>query len=269
MRSTRTAASALRWLLAMAFTASCSAASPPPPSAEEARDEPREETPPEPAEDPPTAAEVPPEPADPEPAPRRRYAVAVIGDSLTEERSGAFRYVTFLRQRCPESRFENFGRGGDMVNMMRRRFVSDFLPRADEFTHLVVFGGVNDLYSDLTAGRNPANISADLTFMYEGAREHGLGVIALTVAPWGGFTRYYNERRGATTLELNDWIRAARGRGAVDHVVDAYAVLSCGDDPTRLCPEYMYPVRDGLHFGRRGHEVLGEALHREVFSDCL
>ncbi|MCZ7687032.1 MAG: SDR family NAD(P)-dependent oxidoreductase [Sandaracinaceae bacterium] len=202
------------------------------------------------------------------PPPRRRYVVAAIGDSLTDSRSPrGGRYLAYLRERCPESRFENFGRGGDMVNQMRRRFVSDVLPRARQLTHILVFGGVNDL-SDVSAGRTVEDIEGDLSFMYEAARERGLGVIALTVAPWGGFTRRYSERRGAATRELNDWIRAAPARGAVDHVVDAYAVLSCGD-PERLCPEYAHPVPDGLHFGPRGHEVLGEALHREVFADCL
>lgn len=197
----------------------------------------------------------------------RRYVVAAVGDSLTDARSRGGRYLALLRERCPQSVFENFGRGGDMVNMMRRRFESDFTPRVSEFTHLLIFGGVNDLYSDLSAGRTPARVEADLTFMYDAAHAHGLRVVALTVAPWGGF-RHYNERRGAATRELNDWIRAARARGAVDHVVDAYALLSCGD-PEVLCPEYMRPSRDGLHFGTRGHEVLGEALHRDVFADCL
>ncbi len=118
-----------------------------------------------------------------------------------------------------------------------------------------------------TASAPAAPAPADLERMYSAARERGLGVVALTVAPWGGFARRYRPHRGETTRELNDWIRAARERGSVDHVVDAYALLSCGH-PERLCDAYMRPFRDGLHFGARGHEVLGEALHRDVFSDC-
>jgi lysophospholipase L1-like esterase len=253
------------WALALA---ACSSASSPP--------APREGIEPErpiaqaPRDVPPAVAPTEPEPPSDEPPPptRRHYAVAAIGDSLTDARSGGGRYLDYLRQRCPESRFENFGVGGNMVNQMRRRFVSDVLPRADELTHVLVFGGVNDLYSDLTAGRTNDRIEADLAFMYGAARERGLRVIALTVAPWGGFTRHYNERRAGTTRALNDWIRGEHARGAIDHVVDAYALLSCGD-PERLCPEHMRPFRDGLHFGARGHEVLGEALYRDVFSDCL
>ena len=46
-----------------------------------------------------------------------------------------------------------------MVNQMRRRFDDDvFGPGKPAYTHVIVFGGVNDLYSDLTAGRTPALI---------------------------------------------------------------------------------------------------------------
>lgn len=274
--ATRSNRAPLAWIalslaLGAALLACCSGASLSPRTSREAGGaEPREATEDEPPSEP-TEPDAGSEPAAPDagPPPRRRYVVAAIGDSLTDSRSPrGGRYLAYLRERCPESRFENFGRGGDMVNQMRRRFVSDVLPRARQLTHILVFGGVNDLYSDVSAGRTVEDIEGDLSFMYEAARERGLGVIALTVAPWGGFTRRYSERRGAATRELNDWIRAAPARGAVDHVVDAYAVLSCGD-PERLCPEYAHPVPDGLHFGPRGHEVLGEALHREVFADCL
>ena len=205
-------------------------------------------------------------PADPPEPARRRYAVAAVGDSLTAARSHGGGYLAYLRERCPESRFEDFGRGGDMVNMMRRRFERDVLPITTELTHVLVFGGVNDLYSDLTAGRTPTNISEDLSAMYAAARERGLGVVALTVAPWGG-SRRYNDSRGAATRELNEWIRGTASGRATDHVIDAYTLLSCGD-PERLCPAYQRPWRDGLHFGPGGHEVLGEALYREVFADC-
>jgi lysophospholipase L1-like esterase len=217
-----------------------------------------------------TAPLAPAEPATaPSPPEHRRYVVAAIGDSLTDARSGGGKYLTLLRQRCPQSRFDNHGKGGDMVNQMRRRFFREVLPSFGQrgTTHLIVFGGVNDLYSDLTAGRTPEKVSKDLDAMFSAARERGVQIIAITVAPWGGFTRFYNQRRGQATLELNAWIQAARARGQIDHVVDAYALLSCGD-LERLCPEYASPYKDGLHFGPAGHEKLGEALYAAVFNDC-
>lgn len=201
-------------------------------------------------------------------SPARRYAVAAIGDSLTDARSHGGRFLTYLQERCAASRFDNYGRGGEMVNQMRRRFARDILgPGKPAYTHVIVYGGVNDLYSDLTAKRTPAKVAADLTLMYEMARERNIKVIAINVAPWGGFKRYYNAHRGATTLEVNRWIEQQRVQGKVDFVVDAYSLLSCGD-PEVLCPALAEPFRDGIHFGPKGHEKIGKLLHESVFRDC-
>jgi lysophospholipase L1-like esterase len=207
----------------------------------------------------------------PKPEPKRPVTVAVIGDSLTDEKNGSGLYVPYLRKKCPESTFDNFGRGGDMVNQMHRRFLRDVYPAggapAKRYTHLIVFGGVNDLYSDLTAGRTPAKVETDLSAMFEIAKKHGAKVVAITVAPWGGFKKYFNDSRSRATHELNDWIRAQPDAGTVDWVVDAYALLSCGD-PEKLCPDYQHRINDGLHFGPKGHERLGQALYEQVFSNC-
>lgn len=206
-----------------------------------------------------------PQPSSVSPPPRRACRVAALGDSLTDYRSGGGGYLRLLAARCPKSEFINYGKGGDMVNQMRRRFEAEIAQEPPErFTHLIVFGGVNDLYSDETAGRTNAKIQRDLLAIYERARARGWRVVALTVAPWGGFTRYFTPKRSTSTLELNAWIASA----PVDAVVDAHALLACGD-PERLCPEYAAPFKDGLHFGKKGHDVLGEALYEAEFASCL
>lgn len=193
--------------------------------------------------------------------------VALIGDSLTDTRSaGGGLYVRYLEKRCPESQFVNFAKGGAMVNQMRKKLETGVLVGAG-FTHLVVFGGVNDLYSDETAGRTPAKASADLAAMYATGRSQGLRVIGLTVAPWGGFTRYYNPRRAAATHELNRWLLTQPAAGTLDVAIDAFSLLSCGD-PERLCPRYDRLHSDGLHFGKAGHEVLAAALYDAEFKHC-
>jgi len=208
----------------------------------------------------------------PPPGPARRaYAVGAIGDSLTDARSGGGKYLSYLRERCPQSRFDNWGKGGQMVNQMRRRFARDILhgggdPSHPRYSHVVVFGGVNDIGSDETARRTPEKIERDLTAMYEQARTAHMKVIAVTIAPWGGFKRMFNERRRNETLEVNRWIRGQRGQ-SVDYVIDAYGLLSC-NDPDSLCDEYLPPFRDGLHFNRKAHDKLGEAMFKQVFSDC-
>lgn len=195
------------------------------------------------------------------------YIVAFMGDSITDYRSGGGRFISVLERHCPHSQFDNYGKGGEMTNQMRRRFKRDvFGPKKPPYTHVVVFGGVNDLYSDLTAHRTNEKIQSDLSQMYTMAREGGVNVIALTVAPWGGFTRYYNKSRGTHTRELNAWIVGQRGK-LVDDVLETSPILSCGD-PEKLCKDYEGGFKDGLHFGREGHEKLGEALFQQVFHDC-
>jgi lysophospholipase L1-like esterase len=199
---------------------------------------------------------------------RRTYVVAAIGDSLTDYRSQGGKFLRQLEARCPESRFDNYGKGGDMVNQMRKRLERDVLaapPAA--YTHLIVFGGVNDLYSDLTAGRTVAKIARDLTAMYDDAHQHAMKVVALTVAPWGGFKKYFTEKRGATTLELNRWIIDQESTKKAEFVVDTYPLLSCGE-PQKLCDAFFEPFHDGLHFGPGAHDKIAQALFEKVFSDC-
>ncbi|HEX6274811.1 MAG TPA: SGNH/GDSL hydrolase family protein [Polyangiaceae bacterium] len=200
------------------------------------------------------------------PAELRPCRVALIGDSLTDTRVGGG-YVRYLEKHSPRSRFVNFAKGGAMVNQMKRQLDAMLADPEGAFTHLVVFGGVNDLYSDETAGRTVTKIETDLGALYAAGRARGLRVVAVTVAPWGGFAKYYNPRRGAATRTLNTWILAGPSRGDVNVVVDAYALLSCGD-PERLCPRFTLEKNDGLHFGKLGHEALGKALHAAEFARC-
>jgi lysophospholipase L1-like esterase len=214
------------------------------------------------ADAPPTSS-----PATSSPAPTP-FVVAAMGDSLSDPRVGGGKYLDVLRKHCPRSRFDSYGKGGEMVNQMRRRFTDDvFGAGKPPYTHVIVFGGVNDLYSDLTAGRTPVLVERDLTAMYDAAHRHGAKVVAITVTPWGGFTRYFNATRLAATLELNKWILAQRTSGTVEAAIDAYPLLSCGD-ATMLCDRYTAPFKDGLHFGPAGHERLGEELFAQVFSGC-
>ncbi len=202
---------------------------------------------------------------------KRAFVVAAMGDSLTDAKSHGGGYLDYLRKKCPKSRFDNYGKGGEMVNQMRKRFGRDVLGEGvtdkPSYTHVIVFGGVNDLYSDLTAARTPEKIEGDLLRMYKAAQGKGMRVVALTVAPWGGFTKYFNERRSKTTRDVNKWITGQVAAKSVDHVIDAFSLLSCGD-ADKLCPKVAEPFKDGLHFGKDGHEILGKTLYSKVFSSC-
>jgi lysophospholipase L1-like esterase len=208
-----------------------------------------------------------PESSDAGTATQPHYWVAAVGDSLTDPRSHGGGYLDYVKKRCPNVEIDNFGRGATMVVQMRRHFDEEIAKSPKAYTHLVVFGGVNDLYSDLTAFRTPAKIEADLSYMYGAAKARGMKVIALTVAPWGGFKRYFNASRSDATHTVNAWIREQPAQGKVDQVVDAFALLSCGDSDV-LCPRFFTPFKDGIHFGPAGHELLGAALYQAAFPGC-
>lgn len=191
----------------------------------------------------------------------------MLGDSLTDEKVGGGGFVRILREHCAKATFDNRAKGGFMVNQIRKRLETEVLPENGHYSHAIVFGGVNDLYSDQTANRSLARIESDLTRIYSALKARGTDVIAITVTPWGGFKRWFTPERGKNTLTLNGWIQSQPSSGTIWTALDAYPLLSCGD-PERLCPELAAPLKDGLHFGKLGHKKLAEALLAGPFKSC-
>ncbi len=191
----------------------------------------------------------------------------VLGDSLTDERVGGGGYVRILRERCSNVSFDNRAKGGFMVNQIKKRLETEVLKEGNAYSHAIVFGGVNDLYSDQTANRSLTRIEADLSRIYTDLQARGTDVIAITVTPWGDFKRWFTPARSQNTQSLNAWILARPAAGAVKATLDAYPLLSCGD-PERLCPELAAPYKDGLHFGKLGHQKLAKALLEGPFRGC-
>ena len=89
----------------------------------------------------------------------------------------------------------------------------------------------------------------------------------MTSPPRRVVRRWYTPQRGQNTLTLNAWIGDQATRGNVAEALDSYPLLSCGA-PELLCPELSLPYKDGLHFGKLGHEKLGQALLHGPFRDC-
>jgi DNA-binding transcriptional LysR family regulator/lysophospholipase L1-like esterase len=200
----------------------------------------------------------------PPPRPTRRYAVAAIGDSLSDPKAHGGKYLETLAARCKGSRFDTYGRGGEMVSQMRRRFARDVLGEGGGpqpvYTHVLVLGGVADVGSSQTASRTLEKVQADLLAMYRMAHERGLGVIALTLPPWGAYPLYDDDKH-RMMLALNEWLRTRPE--PVAHVVDVFPKLVCGD--RALCAEY---AADKIHWNAAGHELVGAMLYEQVFADC-
>ncbi len=195
--------------------------------------------------------------------PRRVYSVAALGDSLTDERVGGGRYLRVLRERCPDSRFDAYGVGGQRTDHFRWRLDQQILDTG-RYQQLIVLGGVNDLAA---AGVRSARIdrtTANLAALYARATGRGMEVVAVTLPPWTGSRSGPDSRREAT-LGLNAWIRDRALDGQVARAVDVFDVLRCGGE---LCREYRRFPDDLVHWNERGHRVVGEKLYDEAFSDC-
>jgi hypothetical protein len=191
------------------------------------------------------------------------YRVAAIGDSLTDTRVGGGRYLDALRRKCPESRFDAYGVGGQQTLHMRWRFTRDVLSK--RYTDVIVLGGVNDLSARAINYASTTQARKNLSYMYESAHKKGLRVIALTVPPWGRLK--FGDRRGDATLELNRWILEQEKSGVVDVAIDIQPMLACGD-PLNLCMSYRRYPQDAIHWSQSGHDVVAAALAKEAFVDC-
>lgn len=199
---------------------------------------------------------------------KRTYVVAAMGDSLTDPKSHGGLYLEHLKKKCPKSRFDSYGKGGQMVNQMKKRFSRDVFGEGEDdkprYTHVIVLGGIGDILSNETAKRTVKQIEGDLGAMYAMAKEKKVAVIALTLPPWGG-AKAYNPARHDMSMAVSAWIRERKKAREADAVVDLYPLLSCGTDRD-LCGDYGWP--DKLHWNAKGHEVVGAALFDAVFADC-
>lgn len=207
-------------------------------------------------------------PATAQPA-KRVYVVAAMGDSLTDPKSQGGKYLDVLRERCPKSTFLSFGKGGNMVNMMRKRFLRDVYGEGldverPRFTHVLILGGLGDVLSNETAFRTADKITKDLSEMVEMSRARGAKGIVLSLPPWGGMSAF-NGERAKITDDVNAWIAGAAKSGAIDGTFDTRPHLSCGE-PLKLCKKSSWA--DGIHWSPEGHRAVGEALHAALFSDC-
>ncbi|MBI3200946.1 MAG: SGNH/GDSL hydrolase family protein [Myxococcales bacterium] len=201
-----------------------------------------------------------------------RYVVAAVGDSLTDTRAGGGKYLKALSERCPESRFDSYGIGGQRTDHMRWRLADHLFGRGTplrprpSYTHVIILGGVNDLAAATPREARIDSIKRNLSQMYKTARDRGVAVVAVTIPPWGRL-RGARDKRAEATDALNDWIREQQPSGAVDHAVDIHGLLSCGD-PQVLCPKNRRFPNDNVHWGALGHQVVADQLYRDVFSDC-
>jgi len=148
--------------------------------------------------------------------------------------------------------FGNAGMLGDTVRSMLGRFDSHVA--AEEPDHVIVWGGINDLFML----RTPETIVGDLKQIYSRALEAGIGPIACTVTPVLG-----PDDLVSYILELNDMIRGY----CIEHGVplaDLFAATS--DESERLRETFS---SDGVHLSQAGYQRVAFTLYYEVIEPIL
>jgi lysophospholipase L1-like esterase len=163
----------------------------------------------------------------------------IVGDSITY---GGGSYARLLKSR---HQTVIIAKNGVQTGWMLRRLRETNL---HGFTHLIVFGGGNDINCGhlAQAGRN-------LLDMYRLGKLAGLKVVAVTHHPWRGWPSW-TPTKHEQTMALNWWIRE-RASAVIDGVADFYGLVRDPDYPQRLAPLYGNGA-DGLHPNSFAHQLL-------------
>ena len=198
--------------------------------------------------------------------------IAALGDSLTRgfQPYGPYGslgqgvpYTDFLDNmiaaelsRRSEGRLEvrivNLGINGDTTGGMLGRFDGQVSPLEPD--HVIVLGGINDLYT----GISPGSVRANLAGLYEKTRRIGATPIACTLTPVLGFDLLIPLIRG-----LNEMIRAGcREEGIL--LADLHAGMSDGEG--RLIEAYS---GDGVHLNGAGYERMASVVFEDAVRGIL
>jgi lysophospholipase L1-like esterase len=154
------------------------------------------------------------------------------------------------------------------------RFDRDVLASAG-VTHVIVESGNNDLivagrqnqwthvaggkYNLATVG-SVSEIMSGFRQIIERAHEHGINVIATTIAPFEG-ANYWSPERNAGRERLNNWMRSS---GEFDGLIDFDLALRDPAKPTRMRSEFD----SGNHRepSAKGHEAMAAAVNMQLFE---
>lgn len=215
--------------------------------------------------------------ADVEVAAKDAYAVAILGDSITDGRGSTTdennRWPDVLAARLQANPATahvgvlNSGIGGNTVlygglgpSAVSRVNRDVFAQKGVRW--MIFFEGVNDIGGIRDSGTQETR-TRQLIAAYEkliaDAHERKVLVYGCTITPFKG-SGYYREESEAARKSVNDWIRTS---GKFDAVIDMDALTRDSGDPERL--RKVYDSGDGLHLNPDGYRAMGEAVDLGLF----
>lgn len=202
-------------------------------------------------------------------APADAYAIAVLGDSITDG-FGVLNqfarwpdFMTLAIQNDPQiadSRSVlNFGMGANNLTVSGQyqdsglvRFGRDVLPRS-KIKWLIVLEGINDIvYSNVQAQPIIDAYQQIIT------QAHAAGILV-----YGGTITPTAQGNTAIRAEVNEWIR---NDSDFDAVVDFEAILRDPGDVNAIAAMYN---NDGLHPNLAGYQAMGEAVDLSLFYELM
>jgi lysophospholipase L1-like esterase len=148
--------------------------------------------------------------------------------------------------------FLNFGLNGDSTRGMLRRLGSRVALLQPDY--VIVWGGINDLYS----GSPPENIMDNLEALYVKSSEIGLKPIACTLTSVTDF-----EAVIPSIMALNGLIIDYCSENAIQ-VADLFSATS--DSEGRLLERFS---SDGVHLTAAGNERVAQAIHEDVVKGII
>jgi lysophospholipase L1-like esterase len=197
----------------------------------------------------------------------RRIRFVALGDSLTvgftpfdfQDPQPDFPYTLFLDDMLSmdessnvSASFLNRGLNGDTTSGMLRRFGT--IATRDEPDYVIVWGGINDLYT----GREPAEVFGNLEKICAEAREKGIDPIACTLTPVRDFPILVSK-----IIDLNNSIRSKTAEANI-LVADLYKATS--DSSGNLLQKFS---SDGVHLSKQGYEKVAQTIYAETIRPIL
>ncbi|MBN2001296.1 T9SS type A sorting domain-containing protein [candidate division KSB1 bacterium] len=207
-------------------------------------------------------------------APDTSYAVAVLGNSITDGRGSGTnkqnRWPDELARRLqanPATQHVavlNEGIGGNCVlgaclgPSAISRFERDVINQ-NGIKWLIILEGINDIGNSSGSGVGNRLIDAYQQMIYS-AHANGFFVYGATLLPMG-HSFYYSVAHETERQIVNEWIRNS---GEFDAVIDLDMALRNPADTLSLRPEA--DTGDHLHPNETGHRLMAEAVDLNLFS---